>query len=247
LTKKPVPVLASKPKAAVSPAAGAEKPPKLWTFGFSYFKQIKYFGFDNIGPSWFASLFEKLRELSGETVDEFLADGLKKHTWRYHEIDWSAYRIPISLKSLDWLPADVVNNQAEFPIQQFQVSMALGRVVGYFDAEQVFQIVLLDPLHNIQPSKDFNYRVTRSLPVNCQYTQLREDVIKAAIQATCTDGACPVKGALSAINTKPTVDKNVVIMTIDDDSVKVANEHIANEKAASYADIFANGLLTLLD
>jgi hypothetical protein len=160
------PVLAVPLKHEQSPVSGKEKvQPKRWTFGFCSFNQIKYFGFDNIASTWFASLFERLKDLSGETVDGFLQDVDKKQARRFHDIDWAATAIPIKRSDLDWLPVEVKNNPDEFPMQQFQVSKALGRIVGYFDGEQVFQIVLLDPLHNLQPSGAHNYRVTRSLPL----------------------------------------------------------------------------------
>ncbi len=48
----------------------------------------------------------------------------------------------------------------------------MGRVVGFFDEDRVFNVVLLDPLHNIQPSKTYNYRVRASYIAQCQLTKL---------------------------------------------------------------------------
>lgn len=244
--KKPVLVTPTKPEK--SPLPGNEKvQPKCWTFGFSSFKQIPYFGFDNISPKWFASLFERLKSLSQEPVDGFLADGPRKTRLRFHDIDWNATKIPISRQTLDWLPEDVKNNPVEFPLQQFQISKAMGRIVGYFDDNQVFQIVLLDPLHNLQPSGAHNYRVTRNLPLNCEYTQLRENILKAAMQSKCADGACPVRDALAAIDSKPPAEMNVLLMKPSDDAVKNANELVAAEKATSYEDIFETGILHFME
>ena len=51
------------------------------------------------------------------------------------------------------------NNEEDF-FWQFQLSKGTGRVVGFFDqTNSIFYIVLLDPKHNIQPSKNFGYAV----------------------------------------------------------------------------------------
>lgn len=130
---------------------------KKWTFSFQYWKQIEFFGLDKSNPSWFVSLIEKLKDLSGKDVKNFVSTGEQRDAWRYHNINWNQTNIPIQREDLDWLDKDYRENEAEYPIVQFQVSQALGRVVGFWDENSVFNILLLDPLHNIQPSKRYNY------------------------------------------------------------------------------------------
>jgi hypothetical protein len=240
------PVLAPNTKVQQSPSLDKEPAPKRWTFGFSHFRQIERFGLDRTDRGWFVSFLEKLRILSAEIVDDFISDGEKKGRWRFHPIDWTAYEIPIQLEVLDWLPADVRNNQVEFPLHQFQVSMALGRVVGYFDEDQVFQVVLLDPWHNIQPSKSHNYRVDPCSPLSCDYSNLLAR-LTAAREYECSDGAnCAVKEALQNVHEKPLMSLNIVLMKPDDDAMKNAVELIKNGHAASLEDIFVLGTIQLM-
>jgi hypothetical protein len=127
-------------------------------------------------------------------------------------------------------------------------SKSLGRVVGFFDEEQVFQVVLLDPLHNLQPSGAHNYRVDPSSPLSCDYTQLREDVLAAAKKATCAEEAqCPVKKILATIDAKPEAAFNLVVMTPQDDAVETANELMTKNQVSSYEEIFETGVYYALD
>lgn len=58
---------------------------------------------------------------------------------------------------------------------QFQLSTSKGRVVGYWD-KNIFNIVLLDPEHNLQPSKDHNYSVDQCFPIKNEYEELCEKI-----------------------------------------------------------------------
>ncbi|WP_416760853.1 hypothetical protein ACNI65_01880 [Roseateles sp. So40a] len=53
---------------------------------------------------------------------------------------------------------------------QIAISKAEGRLIGFFDEEAIFQIVLFDPLHNAQPSKFNDYKVRLSKPLGCEVT-----------------------------------------------------------------------------
>ncbi|WP_157667053.1 hypothetical protein [Vibrio alginolyticus] len=99
---------------------------KKWTFSFQYWKQIEFFGLDKSNPSWFVSLIEKLKDLSGKDVKNFVSTGEQRDAWRYHNINWNQTNIPIQREDLDWLDKDYRENEAEYPIVQFQVSQALG-------------------------------------------------------------------------------------------------------------------------
>ncbi len=171
---------------------------RSWAFSFRFWRQIEFFGLDQSDPKWFVSLLEKLSELSKEQIDTFRADGPKKDAWRYHDVKWTQKNIPIQRSDLIWIKSDYLENEVEFPLLQFQVSMALGRVVGFWDENKVFNIVLLDPLHNIQPSKDFNYKVDPCSPLPCKYTSLLNDVEKTK-QEKCLFADCPSRVALNSV------------------------------------------------
>lgn len=112
---------------------------------------------------------DKLTELSKKDIKDFVANGTGKDTWRYHPISWMQENIPVQREDLDWVHKDYLENKEEYPLLQFQISKSLGRVVGFWDEFQIFNIVLLDPLHNIQPSKDYNYRVNYCSPLDSEY------------------------------------------------------------------------------
>lgn len=151
-----------------------------WVFSFQYFKQIKFFGLSNdkVNNKWFVSLLEKLRELGLVEIEQFKTSSNLKQTWRYHEIDWYHTNVPIKRSSLDWIPAVYLNNEDEYPMMQFQISKALGRIVGFWnETSTIFNIVLLDSLHNIQPSGGkYGYKVNDSKILGCQYTSLIDNI-----------------------------------------------------------------------
>ena len=92
-------------------------------------------------------------------VDDVRSDRTLQNGLRFHQINWGQKNCPMSREELDWLPKGYLDNADSFPMCQFQISMALGRIVGFWDENNVFNVVLLDPLHNIQPSKDYGYKV----------------------------------------------------------------------------------------
>jgi hypothetical protein len=120
-------------------------PPKplRWTFSFRYWRQIEYFGLDRAQPSWFVSLLERLVELSAHPIDDFFSNSPAKKYYRYHEIDWDQKNIPIKREDLAWLDHDYLVNSEDYPLVQLMISKALGRIIGFWDEESVFCIVLL--------------------------------------------------------------------------------------------------------
>jgi len=240
------PILGRVPKAGPTiPAAGKAAGDKLWTFSFRFWRQLSFFGLDKSDANWFVSLLEKLKDLCCERIEAFMADGAKKHTWRYHDISWTQKNIPIQRVDLTWLHKDYLENEAEYPLVQFQISQALGRVVGFWDEIDVFNIVLLDPLHNMQPSGRFDYRVTPNSPLPCKYTTLLEDLDRVK-KNSCPTADCPVNKALQGV---PSQDHNytVTIMRIPDDIAKAAADLIREGHASSMQDILATGVLKTLE
>jgi hypothetical protein len=130
-----------------------------WRFSFRYWYECENFGVGQQKAGWFASLFEKLKAFSQLTVTEVLEKPDLRDKLRFHLIDWSAKKVPIQKRDIESIPR-FIRESPEFELYQFQLSKGTGRVIGFFDSDMVFHIVLLDPMHNLQPSKDFNWRVT---------------------------------------------------------------------------------------
>lgn len=162
------PIAGNIPAAIPAPKTGAIPPKTKWRFSLRYWRQVDHFGIDQCEKSWFVSLLDRLVELSKSDIDD-LTTGRGATGIRFHTIDWDAKNIPIARKDIDWL-GDY--SSEDFDLVQFHISKALGRVVGFFDEERVFNVVLLDPLHNLQPSGTYNYRVRASYISQCQLTKL---------------------------------------------------------------------------
>jgi hypothetical protein len=187
-----------------------------FTFSLQYFKQIKYFEIGNLKDSWYVSLIERLQQLSQKDWQAFEKDIVEKRKHRYHVINWESKNVPIKRSDLNWLDKDYLNNEEDFPIIQFQISMALGRVVGFWDVYHVFQIILLDPMHNIQPAQLYSYKVDDTYLISCEYSSLIIDLVKLQdnIQSNCTCKTCAqLKTLPSKLN-----QTNLLIAHLDDES-----------------------------
>ncbi|MGY4413195.1 hypothetical protein ACVWW4_004931 [Bradyrhizobium sp. LB7.1] len=188
---KPVPGYV--PAKAPRPLPGNIPPKKKWKFSFRYWRQVEYFGIDQCDKSWFASVLTRFSEVSSLHVEDALS-GSYGPSLRCHSIDWNAKNIPISRESIDWI-ADYANEEIEF--LQFSISTGRGRVVGFFDSEQTFNIVLLDPMHNIQPSAKHNYQVRATYISQCAITKLSVTFEKAI--TSCEHLSADQQGGLLAI------------------------------------------------
>jgi len=240
-----VPVLAgNKIIPSIRPPNPKEKhEPKKWTFSFRFWRQIPYFGFDRTNSSWFASLLEKLSILSNEEIERFLCDSRKVEIWRYHDIDWGQKNIPIQPKDLEWIPSYYRDNQEEFGLVQFQISKALGRVIGFWDASYVFQIVLLDPHHNMQPDKAHNYRVDPCSPLSCDYSKLLIG-LDAVLNDKCMKKGCECVEDIRGIPTSrdALLESNVLMFKLNNEDVELSELLLKEGKVSSFSQIFKDGL-----
>ncbi|MDH3997498.1 MAG: hypothetical protein OET90_01545, partial [Desulfuromonadales bacterium] len=177
------------PEQPLLPKQSALGKPKKWCFSFRYWRQIDYFGLSRSEGKWFSSFLERLKLLGEEEIDKFIADRAKSASWRYHKINWEQENIPVKIEDLDWLPDYCKSNQDEFPLLQFQVSQSLGRVIGFWDRDRTFCIVLLDPYHNIQPTKATAYRVDPCSPLRCDYSSLLL-ALDQIIETRCQHEGC---------------------------------------------------------
>jgi len=229
--------------ACVPPDPKQPGEPKRWTFSFRYWRQIEFFGLDRTEPEWFASLLAKLSALSEEELEKFLCDSGKRDVWRYHHINWGQKNIPIKIDDLSWIPESIRKNQDEFPIVQFQVSTSLGRVIGFWDKDHVFNIVLLDPFHNLQPSKDHNYRVDPCNPLGCDYSRLLA-ALDDILADRCSKKACDVVSEIKRIPTTrdSLAASNVLMVRLTDEDIEYGNYLIEQGEIASLNQIFREGL-----
>ncbi|NIF52597.1 hypothetical protein [Burkholderia sp. Ax-1724] len=234
-----------KKKLKRAPTAGTR-----WSFSFTFFREIEKFGLSagDVPQTWLLSVLERFKELGSQEVDEILSDHVKRDYYRFHPIDWNARNIPVKRKELDWIAEDYRDNEEEFPLAQFMVSMGRGRIIGFFDEKNVFQVVLLDPLHNMQPSSRFHYLVDPCSPLGCEFTRLHNsisDVVRKA-DHSCGCGVASAVGTLLKDN--GSLEKySVLPIRIDDPSIiDEAEEMVSSGAAESYADIFLEGLCSVV-
>jgi hypothetical protein len=228
----------------------AQKEPEdqLWNFSLRYWSQLEYFGLDGKGidNQWLVSVLERLKQLSADTIERVFKDANVRDALRFHPINWKAKNIPIKLDEIPSLPKHCYDNP-EFALHQFQISTAKGRVVGFFDENWIFNIVLLDPLHNLQPSRNFDYAVDPCGPLSCQITSLREG-IKQGI-AHCEVAECKAARRVKALAHQDEQHAEqfeiLMIKVTDREQLEWAKELVANGHAESLASIFETGLLTI--
>lgn len=158
---------------SASPATSVPRRPRVprethFTFSLRYWEQQDNFGLRDENISWFVGVLDRLKTISNQRIEDiFKQSGLAK-SLRFHAINWSQKNIPITRDDLTQIPTEVRNNPEEFELYQFSISQSLGRIVGYFDFGHIFHIVLLDPKHNIQPTKNTGYRVDATRICHCQ-------------------------------------------------------------------------------
>lgn len=209
-----------------------------FSFSFRYFNQIPYFGLDTVQKNWFISLIERLKEFSKIDIEAIKTNN-HNHI-RYHPIDWEAQNIPISRSDCRWIDKEYLENEEEFPFVQFHVSKALGRIVGFWNEDDsLFYIVLLDPLHNIQPSKKYDYKVRDSHPLSCQYSSLLKKIESIKKKITNSPSNSDI---FKLINELPSnfIETNAVIFFLDDSYLTALKSRLQNN---SLSDIIELGLL----
>lgn len=183
------------------------------SFSFLYFRQIDLFGAGNCSQGWHIGLLERLSAFGGMNLDELLNEKGSK-SLRCHPIDWNAKNVPITRNELNWLPADILDNDAEFPMIQLSISTGTGRIVGFFNRDSsVFHIVLLDPNHNIQPSRYDNYQLQPTTIGLSQYDELlnKLDNIKKIVK-DCQHGECKLHSRIEEIES---LHDNIIYTGLD--------------------------------
>ena len=165
------------------------------TFSFKYFTQQEYFGIGDQDATWFANLFERIKDLSGKTRT-IIENPTDRDAYRLHPIDWNAKNCPITIGDLLSVPQNIKDNAEDDFFWQFQLSKGTGRVVGFFNEDfTTFYIVLLDPKHNIQPSRDYGYSVDETTAAITEYERIQMcivDVIKGCGKCSTDCKNCPL-------------------------------------------------------
>jgi len=210
-----------------------------WSFGFKYFRQIDLFGLSHCDTSWFVSLLGRLQETSKMEytgLTEVLDDG-----YRYHIINWEAKNVPLQRKDFDWVPQKYLGNEAEYPFCQFHVSKGKGRIIGFWDENNIFQVIVVDPLHNLQPSKFTNYELRECYPAQSEYESLRKD-LEDTKAIGCTVEDCKTFKKLFEIPTS--INETNIFMAHLDDEFHAAYQQLLQKKTLS--EIIQAGIFHLM-
>lgn len=209
-----------------------------WSFSFKYFEQKKFFGLKNKDAAWFVSIFEQLRDYCKVNIEEFQSNFKMQNDFRYHSIDWEGRSVPVKRSDFDWIYKHILDNEEEFPFYQIHISRALGRIVGLWGLNNIFYIILLDPEHNIQPSKYDNYKVTKTAIQHSEYTSLLTDIDRLK-RHECSQ-SCKLRIELETLPS----NRNTKFYSFEltDDYYEVFHEKI---KDKSITELIELGLLNL--
>lgn len=213
------------------PSLAAEKPEKVkLSFSFDFFKQIDCFGLGAATTNWFASLLDRLKDLSGKETG-IIGDFTQRKQYKFHPIDWEQPNIPIQRADLNWIPKNYLENEKDYPILQFKLSRSTGRVAGFIDeTSSVFHIVLIDPKHNLQPTLDHGYKVDKTTPLPTTYEMALRHAKK-----------CPNAHSCPLLDDRQTADDMLRAVFIDTDDSQVI-EGLMN-MGKSFQDEFSDFIL----
>ncbi|MFC0179952.1 hypothetical protein [Thorsellia kenyensis] len=217
---------------------------KEFTYSLKYWKQLEYFGFGSasVDKKWFISLLNALKAYSGKKTASFKEDHRFRDAHHIHQIIWEQPGIPIKRNEFDWIPNEIIENNDEYPFFQLAISASLGRVVGFFDHLDCFQIVLLDPLHNICPTKNRQYKVTPTQPFSCETSWILSEIERIKSNNQCVEDC----GNIEQLETikDGTIPKNAVIHFLDDHRLQEFNK-ILEKFECSAADVLEAGISSL--
>lgn len=227
-------------------AKPADPPPEQrWSFSFRFFVQLNpYFGLSETDPAWFASLLERLGGLSNEAVHQLWSKKHEDNGLRFHEIDWMKKNVPIQPSDLTWIPADFRDNPEDYPFMQLMISTDRGRVVGFFDNEWVFNVVLLDRLHNLQPAGGkYGHRLRPTTKVASHHTALLSRM-KDLQKLGCEHDGCPFPAAVKDA-TDGVLSKNLLFLQLDDDELKMLDDIIEAHNLEGAQDLLMRNIMLM--
>ncbi len=238
-------ILGATPPAAKKATLGSVPSPRKFIFSFRYYKQTDLFGLGgSVDHGWFISFLDKISELSREDYEKLMSDFVKKDIWRIHPIDWSSKNVPLERKDFEWVDKAYLSNDEEYPFFQFQVGTALGRVVGFWDEAGVFNIIVLDRMHNLQPSQYSDYKL-RDAPLGsgefAHAIRLYEDGMKSCVPD------CPCRGLYGQVQASLTgrLGKEVVIVGLEKNHYEEAIRLVKDGLIDGVGDLVFQGLEAL--
>lgn len=222
------------------------KPPeeKFWSYSYRFWSQRKYFGVGQVSNKWFVSLLEKLKDLSKIKVSDLLENHALQGKWRFHKLDWDAKNCPITRADLS-LPKPY-DNDDEYPIWQFEVSQALGRVIGFIEG-QTFHIVLLDPQHNAQPSNYNDYKLKPTVVESSYYASLRIELDRLRERAGCSSTCSVAKDLRGLIEREHPKSGLALVLSIDPSDLDEVEKLLADGQIKSFHDVWEFGILSIFD
>lgn len=174
------------------------------------------------------------------------ASHVLKNRWRYHEIDWNGPNVPITRADCNWIDPDYLDNPEEYPFVQFQVSMALGRVVGFWDENDVFNVVLLDPMHNIQPSSYSYYKVRPTKPLGSEYVELLNQFDSLREQVVCEKVVCEAR-QLFAEAAQPNPHAEAVLIGASAEDLQTIRDLLGSTPGLNLNAILLAGIASVQD
>lgn len=225
------------------------------TFSFKYWKQIKFFGLSKIRSDWFVDLLDRLKELNRFTREqwdtEVLGNRWSGGRWHYHLVNWSAPNIPITKADLDWVPKHFLE-EPDFGLWQLGLGASGGRIIGFWERDHVFAIVLCDPLHNMWPSATTGYRVSDCdvQPSSAEMMHLAIDDARRSL--TCSETGCNLHSKLAQITSGKKLDgayefSEAVVVGLTDQDRADLQQILETKVAKSIADVVRRGLDELLN
>jgi hypothetical protein len=216
---------------------------KNLSFSFSYFNQVpNYFGIGMCSKEWHVGLIERLKTLGKMTPEQIFENNKGNKSLRCHPINWESKNVPIKRNDLTWLPSEILNNEEDFPIVQLSISNASGRIIGFLDRDSsIFHIVMLDPHHNIQPSKKTNYQIQPTTNGLSQYDDLlsKLDKLKSIVSSCKTN--CELHNHIQVIDSQ---HDHIIYFRLDD---SFYDEYHTITQKYSNKDIIEHGIIALMD
>jgi hypothetical protein len=209
--------------------------PKTVNFSFQFWRQIEYFSLNKSDLKWFVALLDKLTELSSELLDEFRSNRRRQGAVRYHPVKWDQKNIPIKRSDLTWLDKDYRDNEKEWDFYQIHITKGLGCMVGFWDEQGIFNIVLLDPHHNIYPTKRTGYRVDKCYPLENMYSSLIDDIRQTRQDHNCPNTGCSLQTQLRNMPLTMRSHFNIVLF------------HLSNEQLTKMEQLLDGGQCKTLD
>lgn len=231
----------------------ADPPPKI-SFSFQYWNEMRFFSLSDVEMPWAHRLFARMREISRFTREEWDAEvALNRRAanrWHYHEVDWTAHGIPIEKYDINWVPKQILDNEGDFAFYQFGLGRDGGRVAGFWEKPHRFAIVLFDPNHSLQPSKDYGYEVVDCEPHPEPGALVRLAVDQVRSELKCSKDECEVHAALTQITVK-NVDRaygyrDLAFLGLDERDQKNVADLLGNRRAKSINEIFKFGVEALM-